>query len=225
MSLFEYPKSIHARKLSPRQFRRYQSYKPYLRLEFSRRCVYCRQPDSSAPNLNFGVDHYRPKSIRRFAGLVCIYSNLFYCCAGCNCRKGADWPVDENAGPFVVNPCDYEMFRHLRFDSRTARVEARTSFGRHTIALLQLNEPASVQYRSSALLMLKVCDQEIDSVKRSLTRVRMQARRGLLSSSQSDEAIRRLEEQQSELQSLRDSITGDGAPPMPRVRWGSLEIL
>lgn len=119
MTVFQYPKSKHKRKLSPRQFKRYQTYKRYLQTEFSRVCVYCRQPDSSAPNLNFGVDHYRPKGIPRFASLICDYANLYYCCGNCNSRKNNDWPFDEKAGPYVVNPCDHEMAAHLRFDAKT----------------------------------------------------------------------------------------------------------
>ena len=68
MSVFEYPKFQHARVFRPREFKNYRTYKPYLQREFGRACVYCQQPDSSAPNLNFGVDHYRPKGNRRCCG-------------------------------------------------------------------------------------------------------------------------------------------------------------
>lgn len=147
MSLFLYPKSKHVRKLRPRVFKRYGSYKRYLQTEFARVCVYCRQPDSIAPNLNYGADHYRPKSVPRFASLVCSYSNLYYCCGNCNSRKNDYWPFDETVGPFVVNPCEYEMASHLRFDAVTGKIESRSTHGKHTEELLQLNDPTLVQYQ------------------------------------------------------------------------------
>ena len=160
MTLFQYPKDFHRRRLSPRKFKRYRSYKRYLQREFDCVCVYCRQPDTSAPNLNFGADHYRPKSLRKFAHLVVAYSNLYYCCGSCNSRKGNDWPVDEGKGPFVVNPCDFQMTKHLRFDASTGRVQPHGLDGGHTEELLQLNDPASLDYRLNALRQVRLCDRE-----------------------------------------------------------------
>lgn len=197
MTVFQYPKTKHRRQLSPRQFKRYQSYKRYLQAEFSRVCVYCRQPDSSAPNLNFGVDHYRPKSIPRFANLVRDYDNLYYCCGNCNSRKNNDWPLDEKLGPYVVNPCDHGMAAHLRFNSKTGKVEARTPYGKHTEELLQLNDDALVQYRLGTLTTVRLLTAEIEQQELQLKAVAKQLKANLITQA----------EYATEEQAINDDLT------------------
>lgn len=225
MTLFQYPKSKHARTLAPRQFRRYQTYKRFLQTEFKRVCVYCRQPDSSAPNLNFGVDHYRPKGLSKFAHLVCEYDNLYYCCGSCNSRKSNDWPIDETIGPFVVNPCDYEMASHLRFDSKTGKVSARTFDGQHTIDLLQLNDEEVVSYRLSALQIVRLCQAEIDFLERQRKEVESSFHKSRIS--QSDYQVA-LDEIAEELDLARDTLakqSGELALPPLRKRRAGLVLL
>ncbi|MFM9379637.1 HNH endonuclease [Pseudomonas sp. UV AK001] len=164
-TVFQYPKSKHTRSLTPRLFKRYQTYKRYLQHEFARTCVYCRQPDSSAPNLNFGVDHYRPKGIAKFASLERDYQNLYYCCGSCNSRKNNDWPKDELKGPYIVNPCDYIMSQHLRFESTSGIMAPRTKFGEYTEELLQLNDPIQVEYRKTTLQTLKMAASHLAALK------------------------------------------------------------
>lgn len=160
-SLFHYPKSKHVRTQKPRVFKSYRTYKKYLQVEFGRVCVYCRQPDTAAPNVVFGVDHYRPKGLSQFSHLVCAYENLFYACNQCNSRKGDDWPVDEKAGPYVVNPCDFSMASHLRFIKATGRMDPIGKHGEHTETLLELNADQLVKYRLSELLVVSLLETEI----------------------------------------------------------------
>jgi len=93
MSLFAYPAHRHVRSQAPGPFQAYTQYKPFLRLEFERRCVYCRLPDGLRGWEAFGVDHYKP--FRRFPWLASVYANLFYSCNVCNQRKGVRWPTAE----------------------------------------------------------------------------------------------------------------------------------
>ena len=86
MNPFSYPDSQHLRTQKPDRFSDYKRYKPFLRIEFERKCVYCRLPDGVKGEEAFGVDHYRPVS--KFPGLDCAYENLFYTCNTCNWRKG-----------------------------------------------------------------------------------------------------------------------------------------
>ena len=74
MPLFHYQKIIHKRKLSPGPFKRYQTYKKYLRIEFDAACVYCRMPDSLSEVNSYAVEHYRPQKL--FPNLETKYSNL-----------------------------------------------------------------------------------------------------------------------------------------------------
>jgi len=221
MTVFQYPKSKHQRKLSPRKFKRYQSYKRYLQTEFSRVCVYCRQPDSSAPNLNFGVDHYRPQGNPRFASLVCDYDNLYYCCSNCNSRKNNDWPLDEKLGPYVVNPCDYDMAAHLRFNAQTGQVDVRSSFGQHTAELLQLNEDTVVQYRLGTLKTISLYAAEIDQQERLLNALAAQHQVGAISLAQYNAEAQASHQELAILRQTLQTYTSQlPLPPLPVKRLG-----
>ncbi len=221
MALFQYPKTKHRRKLTPRRFKNYRTYKRYLQTEFSRVCVYCRQPDSSAPNLNFSVDHYRPKGVRRFAHLVCDYDNLYYCCGSCNSRKNDYWPLDEKAGPFVVAPCEHEMAYHLRFNSTSGMVEARTPEGKHTEELLQLNDTATVQYRLGTLRTVRMYSVEISEQEQQLKDVALLFREGKITQKQHDEETQSIRDEIDDLRRTMQAYSGElPLPPLPRQRLG-----
>ena len=221
MALFQYPKSKHVRRLSPRRFKNYRSYKRYLQIEFTRICVYCRQPDSSAPNLNFGVDHYRPKSVSRFANLVCDYTNLYYCCGNCNSRKREFWPKDEEQGPFIVAPCEHEMASHLRFNKETGLVNARTVYGEFTIELLQLNEEATVQWRLGSLRTIQMYENEIKKHNEFLKNASRSLQCGKISQDQFNNETQPIYQELSELQRIMQSITGElSLPLLPQNRLG-----
>ncbi len=140
---FRYPKWKHVRRLNPKKYRSYKSYKPYLRDEFDRKCVYCRLPDGLGGT--FGVDHYKPTA--KFPELTTNYSNLFYACGNCNSRKTDYWPskVEGERGIFIPNPCHHVMASHLWFEG--FEVQPRDAAGQHTEQLLQLNDDELVLFR------------------------------------------------------------------------------
>lgn len=221
MRLFHFPQTRHTRSQRPRQFKHYRSYKPYLQREFERVCVYCRQPDSSAPNLSFGVDHYRPKSIPRFAPLLTDYCNLYYCCGACNSRKQAYWPEDEATGPHVVNPCDHTMTDHLRFAHKTAEVEHRTLHGQFTVELLELNAPERVQYRVNALTLLEVLDHKLAELEREGKELAADLRANRLDQAAFNSLMQDLKAERSRYEDARASVIGATAlPPLPGSRLG-----
>lgn len=221
--MFQYPKDLHKRKLTPRQFKRYQSYKKYLQTEFERVCIYCRQPDSSVPNLNFGVDHYRPKGLSRFAKLICDYDNLYYCCGNCNSRKNNDWPSDEKIGPFVVNPCDHQMASHLRFDKKTGRVEYRTENGKHTEELLQLNDNATVTYRLATLTMVELYVKELGAQAVLKEQVLNKLQDGSINKDDYDQALLEIDETIGNLNHFVQAQTGE--LPLPPLKKQRLNVL
>lgn len=221
MALFHYPKVKHRRRLAPRRFKNYRSYKRYLQNEFSRVCVYCRQPDSSAPNLNFGIDHYKPKGLQKFANLICDYSNLYYCCGSCNSRKNDYWPTDENAGPFIVAPCEHEMALHLRFNSKTGQIESRTVNGSHTVELLQLNEVATVQYRLTTLRIVDSFTAEVEKQEKLLKDVTRLFRNGKITQAQFDFEEQNIKEELKILHLTIQQHSGELAlPPLRKVCLG-----
>ena len=150
---FSYSHSKHKRQYSPRQYADYSKYKATLRLEYERKCIYCRFPDTVKGYDNFGVEHYRPKSL--FPHLRTEYSNLFYCCNTCNRRKGNDFPDTV----FVPNPDDHVMIDHLRFKKET--VEPITEAGKYACELLQLNDPSVVRTRNALLTSLQDLEKTV----------------------------------------------------------------
>ncbi len=142
--VFSYPKVLHVRTQAPPQFTRYTSYRPFVEIEFSRRCVYCRLPDLVGQSGSFSIDHYRPS--KKFESLVNEYSNLYWCCHACNSIKQDYWPdAGDEAETFIPNPCEHRMFEHLRMDG--LEVEGRTTAGAVAIRVLRLNRPDRIRQR------------------------------------------------------------------------------
>lgn len=151
MSPLVYPKIRHVRTENPPEYTSYKTYKPFLRREFSGLCVYCRHLDTWFPDgSSFGVDHYRPKD--RFRGLTNTYSNLFYCCNRCNSFKGAYWPpsVELEGVDFIPNPCDHEMFSHMRYVDGV--VEPKSKAGERAVKILDLNDDRAVSFRKAKMI-------------------------------------------------------------------------
>jgi len=205
----------------PRKFVRYQSYKRWLQREFERACVYCRQPDSLAPNLNFGVDHYRPKSIKRFANLVCDYKNLFYCCGNCNSRKGNDWPIDELRGPYVANPCDHVMAEHIRFDSNSGKMIPRSEWGEHIAELLQLNDQVLVGFRNGVLQMLQMCDRLVADLQKQVAQLTRKQAKGQIANSEYAAEMRTINARLLAKAAIRNRLAGTvPLEPISTSRFG-----
>lgn len=155
MNPFHYPEVQHARTQSPGSFSDYRRYKPFLRIEFKRQCVYCRLPDGAFGEDHFGADHYRPVS--RFPQLQSHYQNLFYACNTCNRRKRNFWPSEQqwNEGFFIPNPCDCVMAQHLIY--RGGRVEPKSPAGQLACEILSLNHPENILYREFLLRAIERC--------------------------------------------------------------------
>ena len=163
MTPYSYPKTRHLRTQSPGFYSNYRSYKAHLKIEFERKCVYCCQPDSIAPNANsYGVDHYKPKSI--FPQEATNYGNLFYCCSSCNTWKGNYWPKPSDLlTRFIPNPCDHVMFDHLRFQG--ASVIAKSSAGEFAVERLDLNDPGTQGFRRHLNLTITLFEDRLLTAK------------------------------------------------------------
>lgn len=87
MGVFTYPAHPHERRHGPQGYAGAESYRPWLRDEFSFQCVYClvREQWGLVPGV-FGIDHFLP--VASHASEALDYDNLLYCCATCNGAKG-----------------------------------------------------------------------------------------------------------------------------------------
>ncbi len=83
---FDYPSASHVRRHGPLGYAGYASYRPWLRDEFSFRCVYCLLREQwGRVRRSFDLDHFQPTAIRPVLALH--YDNLLYTCATCNSTK------------------------------------------------------------------------------------------------------------------------------------------
>lgn len=143
---FQFPRTAHHRVHGPRGHPTYQAYKPWLRDEFSFRCVYCltREVWNDAGHNLFTIDHVKPKSL--YPKLECTYENLVYACFRCNALKGAVLGLPD--------PCKVSLAAHLRH--RDGRFFALTPTGKRLVALLNLNEPQRVITRQRYLRLFEI---------------------------------------------------------------------
>lgn len=138
MTGFEYPTGPHTRRHWPVGYNDYDSYREWLRDEFTFRCVYCLYREQWC-NLGtaFHVEHLLPVKVAPEGR--CEYSNLLYACAACNEAK--------HDIPGVPDPCQV-TFRECLFFVAEGRVEARSREGEKLIQILRLNSRKRVDARA-----------------------------------------------------------------------------
>src|SRR5438045_7926484 len=85
--VFQYPPPLLLRRHGPRGYADYQFYKPWLRDEFTFRCVYCLWSERWEANGHhgFGVEHVQPQATTPEQRLD--YDNLVYACNTCNSTR------------------------------------------------------------------------------------------------------------------------------------------
>jgi hypothetical protein len=133
---FDYPDRPHARRHGPRGYADYPSYRPWLRDEFTFRCVYgLRREAWGLVRGTFAVDHFTPAAVR--PDLSTEYDNLVYACATCNAAKAAHQLPD----PAAVL---------LRDGVRVAddgTITASTPEARRLVRVLGLDDPEYTEFR------------------------------------------------------------------------------
>ena len=151
---FTYPSAAHSRRHRPDGYTDYTSYKPWLRDEFTFRCVFCLVREVMCPlgQDDFVVEHLTPKSQR--PDLECDYSNLLYACQKCNSFKG-------ELGP-VLDPCIQAYGHHLSVKPDGA-IEAQTGEGAKLVTICRLDREQLTEFRRRTMRMLQLAEQQPQS--------------------------------------------------------------
>jgi hypothetical protein len=139
---FVYPQTAHVRKHGPDGYADYDSYRPWLRDEFSFRCVFCLKRERWG-NEAFHIDHCIPKEQRE--DLICDYTNLLYVCARCNLAKN---------DLCVPDPCRIALGQCLEVCS-DGTIIGKNKEGRRVIRLLKLDDDKSVGWRKLLLGIIR----------------------------------------------------------------------
>jgi|ERR1043165_7158781 hypothetical protein len=157
MDAFTYPTQPHARRHCPQGYATLSSFRPWLRDEFSFRCVYCllREQWALLPGM-FDIDHFQPVVHR--ADLALDYDNLLYCCASCNSAKGArKLPNPEQ----VLLADGVEMHDD-------GRIEGKTRAARQLIRVLGLDDPVYNEFRVQWRRMIGLAKEHDPELYRKL---------------------------------------------------------
>ncbi len=135
-SPFAYPPAPHVRRHGPQGYADYTGYRPWLRDEFSFRCVYCLLREQwGRVRGAYAIDHFL--AVAHHPGKATDYDNLLYACATCNAAKGdrtVPDPLRVLTGPAVRVEEDGTI--HAA-DPEAARL----------IELLGLDSPQSAEFR------------------------------------------------------------------------------
>lgn len=163
------------RRANVPRLKRYEDYRPYLREDFLCHCAYCTGHEDEMGGLDhFEIDHHRPKS--KFPRLTDKYSNLYYCCHGCNRRgaKGENWPSRSlyRANYRFFDPVAENAYNlHMR-ETQSGRLVRRTNVGQYSIDILRLNREGLVILRRKRKEMRVVLRKELRRLLRVLERMR-----------------------------------------------------
>ena len=153
---------------------RYDQYRPYLRTDFRRHCAYCTgHEDEWGGEDHFEIDHHRPKS--KNPELEHEYSNLYYCCRGCNKKgaKGEHWPSDAllAAGFRFFDPVA-ENADGLHFaETADGTLRQLNNVGVYSIENLRLNREALVKLRLNRKRMAALLSKELKALEVKLLRM------------------------------------------------------
>lgn len=99
--IFEFPETRSERSHGPAGYSNYESFRPWLRDEFTFRCVYCLKRETwGQVTGEFELDHFEPQSLAPERTLD--YFNLVYACRRCNSVKSGQ-PIDD---PFTILSSD-----------------------------------------------------------------------------------------------------------------------
>jgi hypothetical protein len=133
---FTYPNTPHLRKHGPSGYKNYESYRDWLRDEFSFRCVFCLNREQWGVGLSvWDIDHLVPQSL--FPLGVCLYGNLLYVCRQCNLNKN---------DRLVPDPCQIALGDCLVVQD-DGTINALNEAGELLIKNLRLNNQDYTRFR------------------------------------------------------------------------------
>lgn len=156
--IFDYPVSRSQRRHGPRGYADYESHRPWLRDEFTFRCVYCLQREQwGRVTGDFEIDHFEPQKLR--PSLASEYGNLVYACRRCNSVK-RDQQVDD---PFPV--MTGTRIRTMP-DGTVSGIDAAA---KRLILALDLNSPRLVEWRIMLMRIVELARERDHELLKALT--------------------------------------------------------
>lgn len=148
MDAFLYPPQPHIRRHGPNGYVDLDGFRPWLRDEFSFRCVYCLLREQWAAFRGaLGIDHFLAAVMHPESAL--LYDNLLYCCMTCNCAKGQEG---------VPNP-EHALTAETALMHDDGAIEGRTPAARRLIRVLGLDDQEHKEWRMLWLGIVALAEQ------------------------------------------------------------------
>jgi hypothetical protein len=145
VGVFNYPSGPVVRRHGPQGYLDYKHYKPWLRDEFSFRCVYCLCRETWFPDgqAYFGSDHILGQS--QTPARLSTYDELVYACCMCNAWK-KDFPA-------AVDFSSLACAAHLE-GQPDGTLRGLTRQGEVLIDVCALNRPDLVSFRRDMRMLI-----------------------------------------------------------------------
>ncbi len=141
---FAYPATPHVRKHGPHGYMKYESYRDWLRDEFSFRCVFClRREQWGVVRSLWDIDHFAPQRSNPQRKLD--YENLLYTCHTCNSAK---------SGQIVPDPCKIAFGKCIEVHG-DGTISALSADGERLIDRLRLDNEDHTRFRSLMIATLR----------------------------------------------------------------------
>jgi hypothetical protein len=138
----------HRRKHGPRGYMSYESYRDWLRDEFSYCCVFSLIRETwLGRSANFDIDLLEPKAAR--PDLTCEYDNLLYLMHRLNLLRGTRR---------VPDPCQVALGQCLRVHTKgdgLGYVETLNTVGERIVSVFRLNSADAIEERAKWLRILR----------------------------------------------------------------------
>lgn len=132
-------------------------WKEQIAKECNYQCVYCSIHETHWGGIDhYHIDHFRPKSLGRFADLENDICNLFYSCPVCNRFKSDDWPSDPDLNvPSYPDPSVTDYSTLFDSDTENYTLAGKCVSAIYIIHRLYLNRPQLVYERRESFLREK----------------------------------------------------------------------
>lgn len=157
MDAYRYPTKRHRRRHGPQGYDDVESFRPWLRDEFTFRCVYCLEREQWTNVIGaFHLDHFR--AVADAPDQKLAYDNLLYACRSCNSLKG-DRPVPDPLKVLLSNT----VLVHA-----DGRIEGLTDEARRLVDSMGLDDPRYRERRQLMLRVVQVAEQNDQVLYRTL---------------------------------------------------------
>lgn len=151
--VFKHPAIPHLRKHGPAGYKDHSSFRPWLRDEFSFRCVYCLNREQwTSFGGNFDIDHFVPREVN--PSLSLDYDNLVYACHRCNLTKSSK---------LIPDPSRFGFGGCIELDA-DGTYRPLDQNGVCLIELMDLNDPSLIRYRLLIADILMLAKQSESSI-------------------------------------------------------------